>query len=143
MALEESETRRNFTRKLQTMFQEFFHNWVLSEEMNDQEIIDKYFSLNFSACIDGVELSRNDFLHRVHRMRQEVAVERLDFIEMMEEDSKLFSMHTISGKSLLSEQHFQTHAIAFFIFKDDKIEKGYLNSATRGNPQDFDIASRS
>ena len=134
---------KSFNGRLQKIFQEFFYNWVFSTEMSDREIIDRYFTENFSALIDGKELGRDDFLHRIQRMRQEAVVEKQEFIEMMEEGDKLFSMHTVMGKSLASGQPFKTRAIALFVFKDSKIEEGYLNSATQGDPRDSDIASRS
>ena len=133
----------SFDGKLQKIFQDFFYNWVFTSEMSDQEIMNKYFSPDFSAIIDGVELERDDFLHRVGRMRREAVVERQEFIEMMEQGDRLFSMHTVKGQSLSSGQPFQTLAIALFIFEGDKIKKGYLNSSTEGDPRDSDIASRS
>ncbi len=143
MNLDPKQIVHDFDGRLQSIFQQFFYNWVFSREMSAEDIIEKYFSPNFSATIDGVELNRNVFLQRIDRMRQEAIVEKQEFIEMMEEGDKLFTMHTVSGKSLLSGQNFQTRAIALFIFNGDKIERGYLNSATQGDPQDADIASRS
>ena len=133
----------NFDGRLQIIFQEFFRNWVFVSEMSDQEMMDRFFCPDFSALIDGVELKRDDFLRRVGRMRSETVVERQEFIEMMEQGDRLFSMHTVKGQSLSSGQPFKTLIIALFIFEGDKIKKGYANSSTEGDPRDSDIASRS
>ena len=140
---DERQVRHSFNGRLQTLFQDFFFNWVFSSEMSDQEIMDRYFTPDFSAHIDGVDLNKEQFQSRVGRMRREAIVERQEFIEMMEQGDRLFTMLSVQGKSLTSGQPFETRAIALFVFKGDKIDTGYLNSATKGAPEDADIASRS
>ena len=140
---DERQVRHDFNGRLQTLFQDFFFNWVFSSAMSDEEIMDRYFTPDFSAHIDGVDLDKDQFQSRVGRMRREAIVEHQEFIEMMEEGDRLFSMHSVKGQSLASGQPFETRAIAFFVFKGDKIETAYLNSATKGAPEDADIASRS
>ena len=140
---DERQVRNDFNGRLQTLFQDFFFDWAFSSEMSDQEIMDRYFTPDFSAHIDGVDLDKDQFQSRVGRMRREAIVEHQEFIEMMEEGDRLFSMHSVRGQSLASGQPFETRAIALFVFKGDKIQTGYLNSATKGAPEDADIASRS
>lgn len=131
-----------FEGKLQKIFQAFFYNWVFSSQMSVHDIMETYFSTDFSALIDGVELKREDFAQRVGLMRRTTLVEKQEFIEMMEEGDRLFSMHTVEGKSLSTDSPFRTRAIALFLFESDKIKTAYLNSATQGDPRDADIASR-
>ena len=140
---DERQVRNDFNGRLQTLFQDFFFDWVFSSEMSDRDIMDRYFTPDFSAHIDGVDLDKDQFQSRVGRMRREAIVEHQEFIEMMEEGDRLFSMHSVRGQSLASGQPFETRAIALFVFKGDKIQTGYLNSATKGAPEDADIASRS
>ena len=143
MTADPRQVTNNFNGRLQKILQGCFYEWFFTDRLSDQEVIEKYFATDFSALIDGVELDRHVFEQRVHRMRQEAIVERQEFVEMIEQDNKLFSMHTVEGKSLLSGQQFATRVIALFVFNDEKIERVYVNSATKGDPRDADIASRS
>lgn len=131
-----------FDGRLQKIFQEFFFQWVFSSEMSDQAIMDTYFAADFVAIIDGVELTRDDFMQRVGLMRKTAVVEKQEFVEMMEQGDRLFSMHVVEGQSLSTGSAFKTRAIALFLFDGDRIQTAYLNSATQGDPRDADIASR-
>ena len=137
------QNRNGFTGPLQTLFQDFMADWVFAAEKSAQEIIDTYFTEDFSAEIDGHDLSREQFQSRIDRMRKDADVERQDFVEMMESGDRLFSMHTTRGVSLASGQPFETRVIAFFVFEGKRLKKGYLNSVTLGDPSDADFASRS
>lgn len=132
-----------FDESLQTIFQAFMADWVLVPEKSPQEVMDTYFTSDFCADIDGHRLSRAQFQRRIDRMRKDAVVETQEFIEMMETGDKLFSMHTTRGLSLASGHPFETRAIALFVFEGGKIKKGFLNSATLGDPSDADFASRS
>jgi len=132
-----------FDGPLQTIFQAFMADWVLVPEKSAQEVMDTYFTSDFFADIDGHHLSRAQFQRRIDRMRKDAAVETQEFVEMMETDDRLFSMHTTHGQSLASGYPFETRAIALFVFEGGKIKRGYLNSATLGDPSDADFASRS
>lgn len=135
--------KNGFTEPLQTIFQDFMADWVFDAEKGAQEIIDTYFTPDFSAEIDGHGLSREDFQSRIDRMRQDAVVEEQEFVEMMESGDRLFSMHITRGMSHASNHPFETRAIALFVFEGKKIKKGYLNSVTLGDPSDADFASRS
>ena len=143
MAQKPIQITANFDGRLQKIFQKIFYDWMFLSQKSEKEIMDEYFTRDFSINIDGVQLSRDDFLRRVRRMRQEAVVEKQEFIEMMEDGDRLFSMHTVTGKSLLSGQPFETRVIAFFRFREAQIHEGYLNSVTEGDPRDADMASRS
>ncbi|MTH95789.1 hypothetical protein [Roseibium sp. RKSG952] len=131
-----------FDGPLQRRFQTFFYDWAFSGEKTAEEVLETYFDREFSALIDGKRLSRKDFGARIVVMRRDVIVERQDFLQMMEDGDRLFSMHRVWGKSLVSEAPFETFAIAYFQFRGGRLLKGYLNSATVGDPRDLDIASR-
>lgn len=132
-----------FNGPLQTIFQAFMADWVLVPEKGAQDVMDTYFAPEFVAEIDGHRLSRARFQSRIDRMRKDASVETQEFIEMMETDDRLFSMHTTRGQSLASGHPFETRAIALFVVEGGKMKKGYLNSATLGDPSDADFASRS
>ncbi len=137
------QNRNGFTGSLQTIFQDFMADWVFAAGKSAQEIADTYLAPDFSAEIDGHDLSRQQFQSRIDRMRKDAAVERQDFVEMMESGNRLFSMHVTRGKSHASGHPFETRAIALFLFQGKRIKKGYLNSVTLGDPRDADFASRS
>jgi len=139
---DERQKTHRFDGKLQHIFQEFLSDWVFSKRLTEQEMMDRYFTPDFSTCIDGIELTREDFSRRLARMRREAVVEGQEFIEMMETDNKLFNMHTTAGMSLTSGKPFETLVIALFVFQGDKIQRGVLNSVTKGDPEDADMASR-
>ena len=135
--------KNDFSGPLQTLFQEFMADWAFSREKSAQEMIDTYFTPDFSAELDGHHLSRETFRSRIERMRQDAVVEEQEFVEMMEAGNKLFSMHSTRGRSVASGQPFETRVIAFFLFQGEKIKTCYLNSVTHGDPRDADFASRS
>ncbi|MES0882921.1 nuclear transport factor 2 family protein [Roseibium sp. SCP14] len=137
------QNRYSFNGPLQTVFQDFMADWVFSDDHTAQQIMETYFTPDFSAEIDGRHLSHDIFQRRIGRMRQDAEVEEQDFVEMAEDGNRLFSMHNTRGKSLVSGQRFETRAIAFFRFDGKRIKKGYLNSVTPGDPSDADFASRS
>ncbi|MEM7120175.1 MAG: nuclear transport factor 2 family protein [Pseudomonadota bacterium] len=132
----------DFDGRLQKIFQEFFFNWFFSSKMSDQDIVDTYIADDFHAIIDGVELNRDDFAQRVSLMRRSAVIERQEFVQMMEQGDRLFSMHVVNGQSLKTDSAFKTRAIALFVFDGDRIKDAYLNSATEGDPRDADIAFR-
>ena len=137
------QNRNGFTGPLQTIFQDFMADWVFATDKSAQQVMDTYFTADFTAEIDGHELSRDQFQSRIDRMRRDAVVDSQDFVEMMEKGDKLFSMHTTRGTSRSSGHPFETRAIALFVFQAEKIKKGYLNSVTIGDPRDADFASRS
>ena len=139
---DERQKTHRFDGKLQRLFQAFFSDWLFSKRLTEQEMMDRYFTPDFSACIDGIELTSEDFSRRIARMRRETIVEKQEFVEMMETGNKLFSMHTTAGMSLASGKPFETLAIALFVFQGDRIQRGILNSITKGDPEDADMASR-
>jgi len=133
----------HFNGKLQKIFQDFFYQAFLSTTMNCEDVIETYLTKDFTAYIDGKRFNRNLFSDRIQRMRKEAIVEEQNFLQMMEQDQRLFTQHTVSGLSITTNHSFKTQAIAFLIFKNNKIQTAYLNSATQGDPNDQDIASRS
>ncbi|MCV0426114.1 MAG: nuclear transport factor 2 family protein [Roseibium sp.] len=135
--------RNGFNGPLQTQFQDFMSDWVFATQMSAQDVLDTYFTDDFSAEIDGHILSKAQFQSRIDRMRQDADVHEQDFVEMMEDGDRLFSMHYTRGRSRVTDQPFETRAIAFFLYEGNKMKKGYLNSATLGDPRDADFASRS
>lgn len=137
------QNRGGFSGPLETVFQDFMFDWVFEPKKSPQEVMDTYFTPDFSAEIDGHRLSRDVFQSRINRMREDADVEEQDFVEMMEDGDRLFSMHYTRGKSLVTGQKFETRAIAFFDFEGKRIKKAYLNSVTLGDPRDADFASRS
>lgn len=137
------QNRNGFNGRLQTVFQDFMADWVFSDDQSAQQIMDTYFTPDFSAEIDGRHLSRDIFQSRINRMRQDADVEEQDFVEMMEEGDRLFTMHYTRGKSLVTGKKFETRAIAVHRFEGKRIKKSYLNSVTLGDPRDADFASRS
>ncbi|WP_299002232.1 nuclear transport factor 2 family protein [uncultured Shewanella sp.] len=132
----------DFNAKYQKIFQHFFYQWVFSEKLTAEQIMDEFFTDDFTAIIDGNLLTRQDFLRRIGKMRAETLIEQQEFLQMMEQENKLFSMHTVKGKMLADDSDFETRAIAYFEFRDDKLHQGYLNSATAGKLHSHDIASR-
>ena len=140
--MSDRQMRNGFAEPLQVVFQDFMADWLFSREKCAQDIMDTYFTPDFVAHIDGHILQRSEFRSRIDRMRQDADVESQEFLEMMEQGERLFSMHTTRGISRKTNQPFQTRAIAFFAFKEKKIESGYLNSVTLGHPDDADFASR-
>ncbi|MEM8856257.1 MAG: nuclear transport factor 2 family protein [Pseudomonadota bacterium] len=132
-----------FTGRLQTRFQAFMADWVLRGDSSVEALADTYLAPDFTALIDGKMLSRTVFQNRIARMRNDAIVEEQEFVEMMEEGDRLFSMHITRGVSRETGQPFQTRAIAFFVFEGERIKTGYLNSVTLGDPRDADFASRS
>ncbi|MEM6461173.1 MAG: hypothetical protein AAF724_04585 [Pseudomonadota bacterium] len=134
--------RNGFDGPLQTVFQDFMADWIFRREKSAQEIMDSYFTEDFSTEIDGHLLDRAAFQSRIDRMRHDADVEGQEFIEMMETENKLFSMHLTRGLSLVTRKPFQTRAIAVFTFAGAKIRSGYLNSVTLGDARDADFASR-
>ncbi|MEM9635171.1 MAG: nuclear transport factor 2 family protein [Pseudomonadota bacterium] len=137
------QNRNGFNKPLQTIFQDFMADCVFSDDHTAQQIMEIYFTPDFSEEIDGRHLSHDIFQRRIGRMRQDTEVEEQDFVEMTEDGDRIFTMHYTRGKSLVSGQHFEIRAIAFFRFDGKRIKKGYLNSVTLGDPSDADFASHS
>ena len=137
------QNRNGFSKPLQTRFQDFMQDWVFVTGLSAKEVMDTYFTQDFSAEIDGHVLSRERFQSRIDRMRQDADVAEQDFAEMMEDGNRLFTMHYTRGRSRVTDMPFETRAIAFLIFEGNKVKKAYLNSVTVGDPRDADFASRS
>lgn len=141
--MSDKQIRNGFHGPLQTILQDCMADWVFSVEKSPQEIADEYLTADYVASIDGHELDKATFVSRLERIREEVVPEIQEFLEMMEEGNKVFSMHTIRGVSRTSGEPFDSRVIALFIFENQKIKRVYLNSVTLGDPRDADLASRS
>ncbi|MTI44240.1 hypothetical protein JM93_04087 [Roseibium hamelinense] len=131
-----------FNGRLEKRFQAFFYDWMFGDEMSPEQVLETYFDPGFTAVIDWHSLSRAEFGSRIKRMRQEAVVQNQVFHQMMEDGDRLFSMHELSGVSLASGKPFETFAIAYFEFNDNRLLRGYLNSVTKGDARDRDIASQ-
>lgn len=138
-----TQNRGGFTAPLQTIFQDFMFDWLFEPKKTPADVMETYFTPDFSAEIDGRTLFRDRFQSRIERMRKDAEVDEQDFVEMMEDGNRLFTMHNTRGKSLVTGQTFETRAIALFVFDGKRIRKGFLNSVTLGDPRDADFASRS
>ncbi|MEM1130554.1 MAG: nuclear transport factor 2 family protein [Pseudomonadota bacterium] len=137
------QNRNGFDGRLQTILHSVMFDWQLSSQKTAAEIMATYMTPDFSAEIDGHTLDHDTFQSRIDRMRRDAEVATQDFVEMMEEGDRVFSMHHISGMSRATGQPFETRVIALFYFSGDKIRKCYLNSVTLGDARDADFASRS
>ncbi|MEM1360846.1 MAG: nuclear transport factor 2 family protein [Pseudomonadota bacterium] len=136
------QNRNGFDGPLQTVLQDAMAAWFADDQMSAAEMSERFLAPDFSAELDGHILTRRAFEDRIDRMRKDANVEGQDFVEMMEEDDRVFSMHIVRGQSLASGHPFETRVIALFIFESEKIKKVYLNSVTLGDPRDADFASR-
>lgn len=93
---------------------------VYDPNLDLTEIMDKFFHKNYEQCINGVVLQRAEYIEHVRMQRQNVRIDRIDYVHVLEKGDELFALYYPRGKN---NDNFSVEAevIAYFQFKEAKI----------------------
>lgn len=78
------------------------------------------FHENYSQCINGVTLNRDEYIQHVIEQRKEVDVHEMNYIHLMEKDNEAFALYSIKASNQKNEL-IKAEVIAYFHFERNKI----------------------
>lgn len=83
-------------------------------------VIKQYFHPNYTQCINGVEMSYDDYISHVIEQKQNMQINTIDYKHILEEGDEVFALYYPRGTNndgLLVE----AEVIAYFQFKEQKL----------------------
>lgn len=120
---------------------DLFHMWrVLYDKNQDtQEAIEKFFHDDYTQCINGVTMNRNDYTNHVIEQKNNLAFMNFKPKNHLAHLNELFVIYDAEGQNLKGEA-LEAEVIAYVQFKDLKVFKihGQVH-LSKGDPLDVDM----
>ncbi|MBL7481403.1 nuclear transport factor 2 family protein [Legionella bononiensis] len=102
-------------------------------------VIKQYFHPNYTQCINGVEMSYDDYISHVKEQKQNMQINKIDYKHVLEDGDEVFALYYPRGtnnEGLLVE----AEVIAYFRFEEQKLNR--IHGQVRlivGNLSDVDM----
>ena len=113
---------------------------LYDKNLNVIDVVDEYFHENYSQCINGATLNRDEYIQHVIEQRKEVDVHEMNYIHLMEKDNEAFALYSIKASNQKNEL-IKAEVIAYFLFEKNKIINihGQVHLSS-GNLSDIDMS---
>lgn len=93
---------------------------LYDKNLNVRDAFYEYFHENYSQCINGLTLNRDDYIQHVIEQRKEVDVYEINYTHLMEKDNEAFALYSIKASNQKNEL-IKAEVIAYSLFEKDKI----------------------
>jgi len=103
------------------------------------EVIEIYFHPDYKQCINGVVMHRDEYIDHVIAQKENMTVEKIDYLQAIEHGDRLFALYMPKGKKR-DGTPIEAEVVSYFRFLNDKIVEvhGQVRLLT-GNPVDVDM----
>lgn len=95
---------------------------IYDPRQNTTSVIDEYFHPEYEQCINGVILSRSEYIHHVIAQKNSMTITHIDYIHHLENGDELFALYRPRGKSA-EDSDIEAEVISYFLFRDQQIIK--------------------
>lgn len=101
--------------------------------------INKYFHPQYEQCINGVKMSRDDYIVHVIEQRQNMKINKIEYKHIVERDKEVFALYYPKGVNL-NDLAIEAEVIAYFQFEEQQLLKihGQVR-LMKGNLSDVDM----
>lgn len=112
---------------------------VYDPKQDVTEVIQKFFHSNYTQCINGLTMNRDEYIEHVIEQKKNMIVDAIDYKYFMENGEKLFALYYPKGKNSEGND-IKAEVIAYFEFKDTGLFRihGQVHLLI-GNPSDVDM----
>jgi hypothetical protein len=95
---------------------------IYDPEKDVDSEIEKYFHPEYEQCINGVIMSRTEYIDHVIAQKKNMNLSGIDYFHHLENEEKLFAIYYPKGKNLEGAD-IEAEVISYFLFQDEKIIK--------------------
>jgi hypothetical protein len=85
-------------------------------------VIEKYFHPEYEQCINGVMMSRPEYIDHVMAQKQNMVVSHIDYLCHLENGDELFAIYRPKGKSIEGSD-IEAEVISYFQFREGQVIK--------------------
>ncbi|STX81594.1 Uncharacterised protein [Legionella busanensis] len=89
-------------------------------EITVSETIEKFFHRDYEQCINGIVMSRDQYIQHVIEQRKNMIINSIDYKHVIEKRNELFALYYPKGKNKDSLP-IEAEVIAYFYFSEQKI----------------------
>jgi hypothetical protein len=97
---------------------------IYDPNINIIEITDKFFHKDYEQCINGVDMSRAEYIQHLLAQRQSMIIDIFDYKHALEKENELFAIYNSKGRNT-SNLPLEAEVIAYFHFESQKIFRIY------------------
>lgn len=93
---------------------------IYDPQKNFDETFEHYFHKNYSQCINGVQLNRNEYKTHVLEQRKNMTLHHIEYKHILEQENQLFALYYPEGTNN-HNQPIRGEVIAYFQFEGQHI----------------------
>lgn len=85
-------------------------------------VIEKYFHPEYEQCINGIVMSRPEYINHVIAQKNNIIVTYIDYIHHLENGEELFAIYQPKGKNAEGSD-IEAEVISYFLFRNEQVIK--------------------
>lgn len=85
-------------------------------------IINKYFHRDYSQCINGVILNRDQYIDHVNEQKKNITINTFDYKHVLENGNELFALYYPKGINV-NKTPIEGEVITYILFENEQIIK--------------------
>ena len=114
---------------------------IYDPEQDAAAVVEEYFHPEYEQCINGVRMSRSDYINHVIVQKNNMTITHIDYIHSLEKGDELWSIYQPKGKNAQGSD-IETEVIAYFLFQGSQVIKIYGQvRLIKGSYADADMQS--
>ncbi len=115
---------------------------VYDPKKDVKSVIEEYFHPDYEQCINGVIMSRYEYINHVIEQKKGMVVEHIEYKHYLENAQELFAVYYAKGKSAQGAD-IEAEIISYFLFQGKQILKihGQVR-LIKGEYSDVDMQSK-
>jgi hypothetical protein len=83
-------------------------------------VINEFFHKDYKQCINGVILTRPEYVNHVIAQKQNVVINHIEYVHHLEKDDELFAIYCPCGKSQ-DGTNIEAEVVCYFQFHNNQI----------------------
>ncbi len=95
---------------------------IYAPEKDVVTVVEKYFHPEYDQCINGVIMSRLEYIYHVIKQKKNMIINQIDYIHHIENGEELFAIYYPKGKNA-EGLDIEAEVISYFLFRDEQIVK--------------------
>ena len=93
---------------------------VYDPNQDTKAVIEAYFHPDYTQCINGLTLTRPDYIDHVIAQKENMSVTHIAYLHALEKDDELFALYKPFALAH-DGSHIEAEVISHFLFKGDQV----------------------
>lgn len=111
-------------------------------KMNVIEVINQYFHKDYTQCINGVNMNRDEYVQHIIEQKKNMVISEIEYKQLLENKNELFAIYYPKGTNT-NNTPIEAEVIAYFHFENHKILRIHgLVRLIKGDLADVDMKDR-